>query len=249
MKITMCLILIAAALASPVSAEPYVSLNGNFYIILPDDWEQIDYNTVDMFMQQRGVSIEGLSYEAVFAAKGNSPFFEGNYLILTIDTVGNLNDDQIDSVLNSLRKVFNEDIQYYPVGDLLANLDSNTPYYDREKRVAVVLNDLTQQEKTFRKNILYYKFYESGVAKFYFYSPDSLMEQSQTLFEEVVASLSTEDIESKLSSDKVEITDVDGSTSGDDEDNEFGLPVAIMVALLIVIITAAKRRKSRKNIS
>lgn len=246
MKITVCILLIIVALAMTVSGEPYVSLNGNFYIMLPDDWEQVDYNTVDMFMQRRGVSEEGMRYEAVFAAKENSPFFAGNYLILTIDTVGNLNDDQIDSALKTLQGVFQEEVEYYPVGDLLANLKSNTPYYDTALKLAVVLNEVTQKAESFRKNLLFYKFYESGIAKFYFYSPDSLLEQSQPIFEQVVASFSTEDIESKFASDTLEITEVDGSTSEGSKFAQYGLPVAAMVAIFIAIMAVRKRRRSRK---
>jgi len=246
MKVPVCILLIIVGLAGIAGGVPYVSLNGSFYITLPDDWEQVDYNTVDLFMRQRGVSVEGLGYEAAFAAKENSPFFDGNYLILAVDTVGNLNDDQIDSVLEELRKVFNEEVQYYPVGDLQANLKSNTPYYDKEKKVAIILNDVTQRAESFRKNLLFYKFYDRGVAKFYFYTPDSLLEQSRPVFEQMVASMSTEDIESKLPGDEVEITNVDGSSSEGSSTSKQVLPVAVLVAIFIVIMVARKKRRSRQ---
>ena len=228
------------------AAAEYVSLNGQFRFTYPDDWEQMDYNTVDAFLAKNRASRESFAYEAVFSPKTNSPFYDGNYLILTVSLVGALDSTQTDSAMNALGRVFGNKVRYYPQSDYIANLNSNTPYFDRKNRVAKIINDLSEGSDPFKKNLLVIKFYDQGMARFYFYSPDSLFDSSRPLFEQMVSSFSTDSLEQSLPKEDVKIADIDT----DEEKSNKGSWVAIysvFIVLIIIIVTRRKKRRAAKS--
>ena len=91
MKSVLAILLIVLGLFAPVLAGTYESLNGKFHIDYPDDWGQIDYNTVDLFLRRAGANQAMYGYEAVFAPKASNPFFAGSYLMLTIEKRDSMN--------------------------------------------------------------------------------------------------------------------------------------------------------------
>jgi hypothetical protein len=235
-----------------VSAKNYVSWAGGFYIVIPDDWEQIDYQTVDAFLISNQAGRDVLNYDAVFAPSTSVPFFVGNYLIVTIDTVGQLSETQIDSVLGVMGATFGKNVRYYPVADFLADMKSNAPSYDPEKKLATVVNDIVRRNEVTKKLMLMTKFYEKGLATFYFYSPDSLFEQSKQAVSEIVQSFSTEDLEAAAGRAEVRVADVDVDDDDDPKSDDGSIspstwvPFVGIIAVLIAII-AGKRKKARKK--
>ncbi len=238
--ITLCLLLIF----SVVSAKNYVSLSGRFYVDIPEEWEKVDFKIVDEYLQRNNVGLEGFYYDAVFAPKSNEPFYHGNYLIITYEIKNELNDDQIDSVLNEISRVFGNDVKYFPAADYLTNLSSNTPVYDKNQKVAYVINDVTQKSESFKKNLLFYKFYHRGIAKFYFYSPDSLFQESKHVFEKIISSFSDKNIEEALPKEDVKIADIDTPKEDDSSNSSW---IAIFIALIVVIIAVARKKKKQKS--
>ncbi len=232
--------------SSVVLAENYVSWTGDFYIALPDDWAQVDYQTVDLFLISNRAGSDVLDYDAAFAPSSSIPFFAGNYMILTVDTVGELTQTQIDSVLNHMSKTFGRDIKYYPVADFLSDMKSNAPSYDADTRLITVLSDIVSQGKVTKKLMHMTKFYERGLATFYFYSPNSLFDQSKHLFKDIVQSFSTEDIEAAASQEEVRVADIDSEETTEDKGDEDSLPIvtylAPIVAIMIIIFAARKKR-------
>ncbi len=239
---------IVLAFSSVVSADNYVSLNGGFYFTYPDDWEQIDYNTVDVFLSRGQVSRDLYGYEAVFAPSVNSPFFKGNYLILIVDTVGVLTKEKKDSILNEFGRSFAKKFKYAPMRDYLVNLESENPNYDREKEIASVLNDIKQMGEPFKKNLLMLKFYEKGVARFFFYSPDSVFEASKVIFEQMINSFSTENIDAAFAPEEVKVADIKVENKSDDAYGKSDIiPVAVLVAVIVVLVAVIRRRKIRQK--
>ena len=240
--------LLVLILTAAVSAENYVSLNGGFYFTYPEDWEQIDYNTVDLFLSRGQVSRDVYGYEAVFAPTANSPFFNGSYLILTVDTLPDMTSEQKDSILNEFGRSFAKKFKYAPMRDYLVNLQSNNPNYDRETGIASVLNEVRQGDDPFKKNLLMLKFYEKGVARFFFYSPDSVFEANKSTFEQMINSFSTENIDAAFAREDVKVADVDVEELSDDESgNSHFLPIAAAVALLVIIVAISRRKKVRQE--
>ncbi|UCD62619.1 MAG: hypothetical protein JSW34_07560 [Candidatus Zixiibacteriota bacterium] len=234
--------------AAGSAAGTYVSLAGKFYLTFPDNWEQIDYNTADLYLYASNARPEMYRYDAVFAPKTSGPFHEGNYLFLTVDTVGQLNQQQIDSVLSELSESFKGDISYMETGGFLADLKSNTPSYDRANQVVTVLNEIYQGQEAYKKNLVMWKFYDRGIATFYFYSTDSLFEQSKAVFSDIAASFSTEDIKSKIPREQLRVADIKTDEEGNilTERSWTVLYLSIAVFVLIILIVAVtKLRKSK----
>jgi len=236
--------------ASTASAANYVSWAGGFYITIPDDWEHIDYQTVDAFLISNQAGPDVLNYDAAFAPRSSRPFFTGNYLILTVDTVGELSRAQIDSVLSLMSATFGEDIKYYPVADFLSDMKSNAPSYDAEKKLITVVNDIMLKDEVTKKLMHMTRFYERGMATFYFYSPDSLFDRSTALFSEIVQSLSTENIEAAAGAGTTRVADIDPDEESKSTDDDGSLPVmTYIVPILVIMITifAVARKRRRKS--
>ncbi|MEW5994010.1 MAG: hypothetical protein AB1744_06400, partial [Candidatus Zixiibacteriota bacterium] len=117
-------------LATSAAAGTYVSLKGEFYITYPDEWAEVDYRVVDIFLAQ-GRSDSALPiYETVIAPKSAPHFFSEDYCILTVDTLGDLNDGQIDSVLKAYGLSFDALIEERPFAEVIRDPDLNVHYYD-----------------------------------------------------------------------------------------------------------------------
>jgi len=222
---------LVALLPGSSAAENYVSLNGEFYITYPESWYQVDYNTVDYYLSSGQANRESFQYEAVFAERQAVPFHNGNYLILTLDPVGKLENWQIDSILTDLDSTFGESKQYFPSGNLQTDLKTNTVYYDRANKTITMLNEIADEDQVIKKNIWLMKIYDKGIANFYFYSPDSVYETGKAVFSGIVASFSTENLEQAMPREDLKIADVDRDGGG------FGTThVIILLVVLIVII-------------
>jgi hypothetical protein len=207
-------VLVLTLLIPGLQAKTYLSLSGQFHITYPDDWEQIDFNTVDLFLARSEADPSIYEYDAVLAPSSSSPFFAGDYLILTIDTVGELTSGELDSVLNEFSESFQAGITDLPLSNAMADLKSNAPSYDVESKVITVLNDILLGQETVKKNLVMVKFYEKGVANFYFYSTDSLFETSKHVFQNIVASFSTENLDAALPREDVKVADIETDTEG-----------------------------------
>jgi len=250
-RIVTAALLLMMISSSVVLAENYVSWTGGFYVTLPDDWEQVDYQTVDAFLISNQAGSDVLDYDAAFAPSRSIPFFTANYMILTVDTVGELTQTQIDSVLNQMRKTFGRDIKYYPVADFLSDLKSNAPSYDADNKLITVVSDIVQQGQATKKLMNMIKFYERGLATFYFYSPDSLFDQSKDIFKDIVQSFSTEDIEAAAGQQEVRVADIDSEEIIEESENGDSLPIVLYIVpisiLIVIIIIAARKKRGKKG--
>jgi len=240
---TILLAILIASLAAPaLLAKSYVSLKGGFHIQIPDNWSQLDYKTVDAFLYRNRADRATMDYEAAFTVDDLVPFYASSYLILDVDTTGDFSNKQIDSVLDVLAATFDEKVKYAPVSDLMLNLKSNAPTYDEEHRVVTIVNDVSMPDQSPKKNLLVMKFYNRGIASFYFYSPDSLFADSREMFLRVANSLSTENVEAALPKEKIKIVDV---ASNQDESSPVGTYAALGCSVAVILIIVAARRRRR----
>jgi len=242
--IWLLLLIIIVAASSAAETQTYVSLKGGFYITYPDDWAQVDYWLVDAYLLRNKMDTAVLDYEAAFAFKDAPHFFSGDYLILTVDTVGELKDWQIDSVLIELVRSFGRKVRHSPTADYLANLEPNLPNYDTLTKTVTILNEVTEQQ-VLKKSLLMMKFYERGVATFYFYSPDSLFETSKYLFEQIVASLSTENVEDVLPKEQLKVADLEDPEGVHEDENKKSKKIYLYIgaALVLLIVVLIRRLK------
>lgn len=242
--IWLLLLIMVVAASGAAETQTYVSLKGGFYIEYPDDWAQVDYWLVDAYLLRNKMDTAVLDYEAAFAFKDAPHFFSGDYLILTVDTVGELKDWQIDSVLIELVRSFGKRVRHSPTADFLANLEPNLPNYDTLTKTVTILNEVDEQQ-VLKKSLLMMKFYERGVATFYFYSPDSLFETSKYLFEQIVASLSTENVEDALPKEQLKVADLEDPEGVHEDENKKSKKIYLYVgaALVLLIVVLIRRLK------
>ena len=249
------LLLVTAAIllsAGMADAGTFVDLKGDFYFDYPEDWMEIDHRVVDLHLMANQAGETTLDYEAAFAPKESSPFYSGAYFILTVDTMSAADAERsIDSVLNDMKAKFGKRVKYYPVADFLADMKSNAPSYDAEQKTINVINDIVEGDVVIKRHLLVRKFYERGVASFYFYAPDSLFAQAEPTFSKVLESFHSGGAEEMLPSETLKVAnlgDVTEKPPVDDDDStvsRFGIPVAVLVVLGIILISARRRRKNR----
>lgn len=249
----LALLLLAVAIPSTNAEQTYVSINNKFYIDYPDNWVQVPYRNVDMYLARAKAGRHLYNYDAVFAPKGVEPFFSEAYVIISIDTVGTLSETQIDSVLTDLGRKFGKGIKYFPVGDFITNVESESPTYDRDKKIASVITTLSQGQAGEKINLIMMKFFDQGIANFYCFAPDSLFESSKSTFENIINSFGTENYEAKIPKENVKVADIDPDKihkeyEDDDNNSLLGLPTGTFIALLVVfIIIIARKRKKKKQ--
>ncbi len=242
-------VLILGSAAAVVAANTYVDLKGNFYFNYPDDWVQVDHRIVDMFLSVNKAGKNTLDYDAAFAPAAQTPFYNGAYFILTVDTVsGGYSDRQIDSILTAMSGRYGEKVKYFPVADLLADMKSNQPGYDAERKIITVVNDIVEKGQILKKHLLVEKFFDNGVATFYFYAPVETFDESQKLFNGMLDSFHSGDAESMLPKETLKVADLkteEGSGDNGSSATRF-LPWSILVALIIVIVIARKKKRKTK---
>lgn len=241
---TLSVLLIVAGWSafSSVSAEEYVSFNGKFRITIPDEWARADYQTVDYWLSQSGSEGADFNYEAVFTPRGEAGFAQNDYLILTVDTIGELEDKEIDSILGGMYDVFGDDLKYSQAGDLITSFESHDPIYNSETKTASVVSDLIQPDNSTRKSLLVMKFYDRGIANFYFYSPDSTWKANQTKFAAIVESFASGEMESSLPAQEVKVADIK-----EELDQDGGIPIAVWAGIVVVIIAITASRLKKKK--
>jgi hypothetical protein len=244
------IMLLVAALVTTAGAEQqFVSWNGGFYIMYPDEWAQVDYWLFDSYLLESDTLDSSMfAYEAVFAQRDVPHFFSGEYLILSIDTVGQLKDWQIDSVLIDLVESVGEVARYNPISEFLAHPQLGVPSYDTANQTVAILTDIPGT--TVKKNLTVMKFYNKGIATFYFYAPDSVFDASKQRFEQILTSFST-DIESALPKESLKVADLketdgqkgDAGKGGESKKTYLFYAVAILL-ILVVVIRFTKRKRS-----
>ncbi len=237
------MLILTALISGNAAASTYVSFKGKFYIEYPDDWLQVPYLTADVFLKKSGSDPSSLNYDAVFAPKSSSPFFANDYLMLTVDTLEWLYDFQIDSVVDEMSKTFGKEVQYFPSWDKPANLQSNTPVYDKKNKIITVINDIVAGGKVVKKNLMVKKFHDKGIANFYFYAPDSTFEKSKTIFQGIVNSFSTENVSQAIPKEAGKVSD----PADRDKLNFRQMLIPIGAAFIILLILLARLRKAKKR--
>jgi len=222
------LFLLAFGLARADST--YVSLQGEFYFEYPEDWVQVDYLTVDYYLNAVGADSSAFQYDAVFAAnKPGRRFHDNEYVIVTVEPVGNLTQRERDSVV--------------------AELADSDPQWDKQNHTVTVIDEDPTSPKA---SMFVMKFYNKGLAQFYFFAPDSTFADYQPVFNRMVASFSTENVSAMLPKEEVRLADPDRTTGAAPaesvaEESDSGaswLPFGgIAAVIIVVIIVLARSRK------
>jgi hypothetical protein len=237
--LTIALVLLVATAGWAAS---YVSYNGEFSLQYPDDWYQVDYNTVDAFLYRHQVDSTAYDYEAVLAHQDFTPFFAGPYVMMSLDTTAELSEREIDSVIWLLAGDYRDKIFHMATAEFLSEWRANRPNYDSATKIASFCTDIPEANDQTKKNLVMMRFYEKGVASFFFYAPDTLYDGQIATFLDVVTSLSTEDYKQASAKESVKVADIDT-----DDDSSSGVPIAVWAGLAVVLILLAARLRRKKR--
>ena len=228
-----------------VSAKTFVSFNGKFYIEYPDNWDQIDYLSVDYHLSRSNPNPELLAYEAVFAPVSDQMFFDGPYLLLTVDTVTELIGSAKDSALASIARGFGNSIDSSFSGDMFANLRPDAPMYDPATRLFAAETDIHEGRTLTKRNLLVVKLYERGLANFYFYAPDSLWKSAVPVFAQIARSFTAGTPQAQSTKESVKIADIETGRENSSSPKATWLILLCLVVILIALIVAVRKRKER----
>ncbi len=241
----MAIAILFLSLTVAAADQKYVSFEGEFGFDYPENWHQVDHRIVDAFLVRSDAGESTLEYEAVFGPKGYTPFWHGPYFILSVEAGDAYSDQQIDSVLNKMSRTFGKGVKYFPVANFMTDMESNSPVYDSASKVITVASDIVEKGQLLKKHVLAMKFFEKGLANFYFYTPDSLFDSSSVVLERGLSSFSYGNVDSMLAPESLEV--VDAEEIQDNSDGIFGIPVAVFGGLVVVFIVIMTRRKKRRN--
>lgn len=235
-------VLIAAILAATTAtAEVFESFNGRFHFAYPDSWVQIDYVTAEVYLT-RGNPDQEVDFEAVFSDKKAFAVFQGQYLILTVDTVGPLTAEQRDSVLNNMSREFNRPVKEVTSDAFMMAACRDSIVFDRADGRVVVETEVPGDKSGTRVNLLVMKFYDQGIANFYFYCPAIEVAANLPVFREMVMSFSTEQLQPATPAGPIKVADIEsGRNKTRNYSLFFGGP--ILIVFLILIIQLRKKRK------
>jgi len=229
-----------ALLAIPAPAETFVSFNGRFKFACPDTWLQVDYTTAEYYLS-RGDPEKEVDFEAVFSEKETFAVFQGQYLVLTVDTVGGLSSEQIDSVLTDLSEEFGRPRRDVTPDSFLAAPDLESIEFDSTNALASIRTDVAADNAETRVNLLIMKFYEHGIANFYFYAPVAEFAQGIPTYRDMVLSLTTEDLDGSLESEPVKVADLE--EAGGVVNTYLMLFGGLFVMVLFVLIIRIRARR------
>lgn len=250
-KIFVFVIIVLSVLATTVAAKEYVSLNGGFYITYPDSWTQIEYQTVDLFLSRNDADSAAYLYEVVLAANAEK-FFTDDYLIIRIDSIDNMSDRKRDSVLNYHSLMYDQPVKYLSMDEIIKNIQPDIPYHDRATNSTVIYRPIPIPGGKDKFNLIFFRFTDYGVVKFFFYSVNDQFETKKTEFSKIFNSFSTENIEAKLKGDEIKIADIDTKQEPKKENKSkyyFIFPGlgGFFIIMLIIIIGRKKKRQKENN--
>ncbi len=238
--------LLAPAIAPTAVAKSFVSFNGKFHITYPDTWEQIDYRSVDFHLSQSNSNPELFQYEAVFSPASERPFYEQSYLLLTVDTMGELIGGERDSAIASISRGFSGKVDSLISGDLFADLRPDTPKYDPRSRMLAVQTEIHEGRVTVKRNLLVIRFYEQGLANFYFYAPDSLWQKALPEFAQIARSFTVGAPQAAAPKESVKVANLEKEDSTASKPRSW-LPFGSAFIVIIIAVMVAVRRRRRRT--
>lgn len=231
--------------AGSVMGGTFVSYKGKYAITYPANWKQVDYNTVDYFLSQGGATPQTSAYEAVFADSAFEPFLNGVYLVIDLDSSGDISAAKMDSLRDEFIQMFGGHSKTAPAENFMAALVRDTPTVSTDGRLVAVEMDVTEPGQAKRTSVAAVKVYEHGAVNFYFYAPDSLMSTARPAFQTIVASFTT-DIEAAKPREAVKVADAD-KVSGEGSRRSLILIGSGVVVIIIVAMVMRRKRRARQG--
>jgi len=215
--IAVFIVLAVTSVGQNLSAENYVNWKGNFWLTVPDDWEKVDYRLFDSYVAFSDTTREVLDYEAVFAPSSSPVFAADAYLVVTFEATGELSKRESDSILRAIGEAYATEVYDAPVVKLMSDLVPGRPKINREQKVVSVLTDMALRPDAMIKVWQYMRLNDLGLISLYFYSPDSTFQRNKPVFDQIISSLSFENLKEAAAQEQLTFTEVGGEDLSDPE--------------------------------
>ncbi|SYZ73879.1 exported hypothetical protein [Candidatus Zixiibacteriota bacterium] len=263
-RISFFLIFAAMSLIScSVRAGVFVDWQADFYVTYPDDWQQVPYSSVSVYLQSQGIDPKTLNFDGALSQKSDKPFFMGPHMFIAHYPVGRLNQRQIDSVLAEMTAA--SESGKYVEGSLSApkvQFYEKQPLYDRAMN-AVAVATFLKAPGVDMITLEVRKFYEKGVAVFIGYGPRENYNDIQPIFLNIIKSFSTKDLDKVAPKESLKVVDLanrqmpeptDLQKAGGGKEGGFGrsstliLIIVLVIAVIVVAWFLARKKKSSKSL-
>ncbi len=259
-------LLLAAALilaASSVSGKIYVDWNGEYYIEYPDEWSEVPYRAVDIFLVSQNISPLEFSYSVVISEESGQPYFSNAYLFISAYPIGEFSGREIDSILKVMSDSYESQYIKGSLADTVRRFRPGQPVYDEKQKVIAVFDHITGAV-TDKVLLELRKFYEKGVVIFYCYAPIQKFDSVRPKFLSILNSFSIENLDRfSKSSDSVKIVDLSERQPAEYEDTRpephsggnttdrfsgSAFKIILAIAILIALIYTIAKNKRRKQV-
>lgn len=218
-------IILISLLIAPIALEAAVFINwrAGYHIEYPDEWYHVSYQTVNIFLASQNVNRSEFVYDAVIAKQSDAPFFKVPYIFLIFQPVGQLDDAQIDSVLQSISEEYSTEYVERSLKTGKTKFMLSRPVYDASLK-AVATRSRVTSEFTDKMLLEIKKFYEKGIAIFLCFAPKEMYNDAEPIFISILNSFSTKDLEEVAPKDSAKIVDLSERELSTYDESDFPEP-------------------------
>ncbi|MEP0828196.1 MAG: hypothetical protein HRF51_06700 [bacterium] len=206
LRLKVILVVASSLLAVSALAGVFVDWRGGFHVTYPDNWRVVPYSEVSSFLENQGLDVISIDYDAVLAEAESEPFQSGAYVFVALHETGALSNRQIDSVLKSVAEV-----QFLTISegalDAAASLSKDRLIFDRNRQAAASYSDI-KTATTDKAYLELRKFYEKGVAIFLCYAPRERFSSLKPVFFNLLETFSTKNLREMAPQENLKIVDL-----------------------------------------
>ncbi len=235
---------IVLILSTGIMAENYVNWKAGFWLSFPDSWSKVDYKLADRIFSYSDTSRHIFFYEAVFAPTKDK-YLNDAYIVITFDSTGELSKKEADSLINDIASSYAEQVYGSRVVQRMSDLVPGRPQVSLKDHTISVMIDMAYSPESKMKNWNFMKLSKTGLINLYCYSPDSSFNRNMPVFEEIVKSLSFDNLRDAAGDQELKFTDI-GASIGDNKsiiseaEKEAAEPVNkfknwILIAVVLII--------------
>lgn len=237
------------------TAGNYVNWGKKYYITIPGDWRQIERSNVESFLQLHGKNPEEVDFDIFLCPKDASPFYSQAYVFISAEQLAN-SVSFADSIYAGMGREFDKLINEAADAGPISRMKSRVPVYDKSTQTITQVSELNTQGQN-QIMTLVMKFYDYGIATFYYYTTADKYEGFKDKFKEISDSFSGEDLEEAAGVDKpniVDVSDINAQTNTseavqiaeeDPGESKVIFPLAITISLAMVALVVIRKRRQR----
>lgn len=201
------LIIVFLVASTAPAKQTFVDWRGGFYFDYPDDWYEIEYRQVNIFLGMQNVSRDEFDYDVALALKDTKPFWEVPYVFVSSFDTGKLTPADIDSAKKKISSEYGNTCKVGRWSTGETALDLGFPVYDKTLN-AIAVRDVFKSPEFSKMFLQMRVFHENGIAVFSCYAPNSIYNEVEEDFFKMALSLKTDDLHKAAGDDSAQIVNI-----------------------------------------